>query len=132
MTTPMMRPFSVLIVCVCVLGAACAQTPTVPTTSSQFGSSSPSSSSSLDDIGAARAQLTSLATLAVGYETEHGRCLGAITDVATPAPVDPWGQPVAFMPPSPESPRAAVVSSGPDQTLLTDDDIAVPVSCSSR
>ena len=56
----------------------------------------------------------------------------AIGDIATPAPVDPWGQPIAFMPPSPESPRAAVVSSGPDQTFLTDDDIAVPVSCSSR
>lgn len=124
----MMRPFSVSIVCVCVLGAACAQTPTVPATSS------PSSSSSSSDgpVDATRAQLTSLATLAVGYETEHGRCLGAIADVATPAPVDPWGQPIAFMPPSPETPRAAFVSSGPDQTLLTDDDIAVPVSCSSR
>jgi hypothetical protein len=126
----MMRFFSVLIVCVCVLGAACAQTPTVPATSSPSGSSS--SSSSDDPVGATRAQLTSLATLAVGYETEHGRCLGAITDVVTPAPVDPWGQPIAFMPPSPENPRAAFVSSGPDQTLLTDDDVAVPVSCSSR
>jgi hypothetical protein len=76
--------------------------------------------------------LGTLTRAAGAFEMEHGRCVQSIEDVASPAPKDPWGNDVAFMPASEENPKSAFVSAGADGQLLTEDDVTATVHCSSR
>lgn len=81
-----------------------------------------------DGRAAAREQLGELAHAASAYAVANNQCAQSIDQIAQPAPLDPWGNPIALMQ-SPES-GTAFVSSGPDGQLLTDDDITVRADCS--
>ena len=77
---------------------------------------------------AARDQMGELAHAASAYGVANNQCAQSIDQIASPAPVDPWGNPIALMN-SPES-GTAFVSGGPDGQLLTEDDITVGAPCS--
>jgi hypothetical protein len=106
------------------LGSACASAGAV----ADGGGPAATATTGDDRVTAARGQLEALATRAVAFETEHGRCISAVTDVEQPAPSDPWGHPIAFMPAGEAGP-AAFVSAGPDGELLSADDVSVRVTC---
>jgi len=126
-----MRRASVLLVALVVtsaLGTACASAGAVADGAGEGGDPTITSTTGDDRVTAARGQLEALATRAVAFETEHGRCISAVTDVEQPAPSDPWGHPIAFMPAGETGP-AAFVSAGPDGELLSADDVSVRVTC---
>ena len=77
----------------------------------------------------AHEMLDALTHAAGEYEMKNGHCPAGIDDVAQPAPLDPWGHAIAFMPASPDNPSNAFVSAGPDGELLTPDDIVARVEC---
>jgi hypothetical protein len=79
----------------------------------------------------AKEELGELAKRVGEFEMKNGHCPNGMHDIgAEPAPKDPWGNDVAYMPASPENPTNAFVSAGPDGQLLTSDDITVRAECS--
>lgn len=113
---------------------SCASTPSA---------SDPAAPSSTGDdatkVAAARAQLDELGSAWSSYSFAVGRCPQSVDDLVHPpvgapliaaAPVDPWGQPIAFMPASEENSTPQLVSAGPDGELLTSDDLKTRASCS--
>lgn len=131
----LVRPSSLALAISLVAVASCASSP-APTPSSSPSSSSSSSSSSSgaaasdgDPAAAARQQLDGLASAWTSFSFSSGRCPRGLEEIAgTSTPLDPWGRPIALMPPSAEA-AGQLVSAGSDGELLTHDDVTVAVRC---
>src|SRR5688572_19252080 len=115
------------------LSIACASTPS--------DSASTGATSSAGDDAAKREQtkatLGELTRAVSAFDVQNNRCPTSVEELMrdgliASVPNDPWGNPVAFMPPSDDNPGNAFVSGGPDGQLLTADDITVNVSCTTR
>ncbi len=107
--------------CLLALLSGCASAPSTT-------SATASTADGADLKKAARDQMGELTHAASAYAVANNACAQSIDQIAQPAPVDPWGNPIALMK-SPET-GSAFVSSGPDGELLTDDDITVSAPCS--
>ncbi len=131
MTLPPLPLTRLAAAAVAVAGAAALSCASAPTTVTAADASA-AAAGGPDLRAAAKAQLGDLAHAASAFEMQNGHCPGGVEDVAQPAPNDPWGNPIAFMPAGPENPTTAFISAGPDGQLLTADDITAPVNCSER
>lgn len=115
---------------------SCASAPSTTSSSSPSSPSSPSSSPTSLATGdearpaVARARLDELASAWTAFTFANGRCPGSLDEISSSsAPTtDPWGQPLALMPPSAEA-AGQIVSAGADGELLTGDDLAVTIRC---